>query len=607
MTGRIADEKVEEIRTRADIVEVVSGYVSLKRSGRNHVGLCPFHAEKTPSFNVNADRQIYHCFGCGVGGDVFAFLMNIEGLAFPEAVRRLGERYGIEVETETVTPEEERRREEHERMLRVSEVACDFYHRILVEDPAGKPARAYLRRRGFDGELARQFRLGWAPAGWASLAKHLQEKGFDPVWARDRLGLLRAGSDGRGDYDLFRARLLFPILDERGRPVAFGGRILEGDGPKYINSPESPIYHKGRVLYGLYRAREAMRQKGEAIVVEGYFDQLALYRAGFHNAVATCGTALTADHVRLLKRFADRVLLLFDQDEAGRKATFRAMDALLPEGLQTMVVTLGAGEDPDSFLRDRPAADMQERLAAARPALEVFMTQTLAESGDDIESRARAVEIILAKVRLLPGDIERDLYLKDLAARTGLDESLLRRKSLPQVVPGAPAPPASHPPAGPDPARQPVRAREKKPEQGVALKAQRILLRLILSYESARSEARKAGVEDLFDQEDLRLLAERALAVPVENADPDQNIRIDDLSESQKGLLSGILIEDEGLFAENSDELFQKCRETVNRERMKRRLQELQGLMREAESGQDFTRLANWQREFQELTRKLKG
>ncbi|APG44964.1 CHC2 zinc finger domain-containing protein [Syntrophotalea acetylenica] len=165
MTGRIAEDKVEQIRTRADIVEVISDYVSLKRSGRNHVGLCPFHAEKTPSFNVNADRQIYHCFGCGVGGDVFAFLMNIEGLNFPDAVRRLGERYGIEVEEEQVTPEEERRREERERMLRVVEVACDFYHRLLVEDPQGKPARDYLRQRGFDGELARQFRLGWAPGG----------------------------------------------------------------------------------------------------------------------------------------------------------------------------------------------------------------------------------------------------------------------------------------------------------------------------------------------------------------------------------------------------------------------------------------------------------
>ena len=602
MTGRIGEDKVEQIRARADIVEVISSYVNLKRAGRNHVGLCPFHAEKTPSFNVNADRQIYHCFGCEVGGDVFAFLMNMEGLSFPEAVRRLGERYGIEVEEETVTPEEEQRREERERLLRVTEVACEFYHRLLVEDPSGKPARSYLRQRGFDGELARQFQLGWAPATWEALAKHLQEKGFDPKWARDRLGLVRASNEGRGDYDLFRRRLLFPILDERGRPVAFGGRILEGDGPKYINSPESPIYHKGRVLYGLYQARDAMRHKGEAIVVEGYFDQLALYRAGFHNTVATCGTALTSDHVRLLKRFSDRVLLLFDQDAAGHKATFRAMEALLPEGLQVSVVTLEPGEDPDSFLRNHDAQEMQQRLESARSVVEVFIEQTLAEHGEGIENRARAVEKILVKLQLLPGDIQRDLYLKDLAARTGLDEQLLRRKALPQATAQPVSPPVvsaaeSRPPSRPVVSAPPV----------LAMKAQRILLRLILSYESTRNEARRIGLDELFEEGDLRILAERALSQPAGKAGTEENMHIDDLSESQKGLLSGILIEDEALFAENSDELFQKCHETVKKERMKQQLQRLQELMREAERGHDFTRMATWQREFHELTRKLKG
>lgn len=603
MSGLIPEAKVEEIRARADIVEVVSGYVSLKRAGRNHLGLCPFHAEKTPSFNVNAERQIYHCFGCGVGGDVFAFLMNLEGLSFPEAVRRLGERYGIEVEEEAVTPEEEQRREERERLLRVMEVASAFYHRLLVEDPAGKPARAYLRRRGFDGELARQFQLGWAPDAWETLANHLREKGFDPRWARDLLGLTRPGKEGRGDYDLFRRRLLFPILDERGRPVAFGGRILEGEGPKYINSPESPVYHKGRVLYGLYQARDAMRRQNEAIVVEGYFDQLALHRAGFHNAVATCGTALTPDHARLLKRFAGRVLLLFDQDEAGRKATFRAMEELLPAGLQTSVATLEPGEDPDSFLRRHPAQTLRERLDAARPVLEVYIEQTLAEHGEDIDSRARAVEKILTRVRLLPGDIERDLYLKHLAARTGLDESLLRSKAQPPAA--APAPPSPAPPravAAPKAARPAPAA-----QRSVFRKAERILLRLILSYESARAEAHRIGLEELFEEGDMRLLAERALAAPAETGVMAEKMRIDDLSESQKGLLSGILIEDEGMFAENSDELFRQCRETVNRERMKQRLQRLQELMREAERGQDFTNMAGWQREFQEITRKLKG
>ena len=262
MTGRIPEEIIQEIRERTDIVEVVSGYLPLKRSGANHQGLCPFHGEKTPSFNVNSTRQIFHCFGCGVGGNVFAFLMQIEGLSFPEAVRRLGERAGVEVPEEAPSPTEQRRREEQERLVRINEVACDFYHRVLLEAPEGATARSYLRQRGYDGEVARRFRLGFAPDSWDALAKHLAQKGFDPELFRERLGLTRPGREGRGDIDLFRRRLLFPIFDLRGQVVAFGGRVLDDALPKYINSPESPIYHKGRTLFGLYQAREAMRREG---------------------------------------------------------------------------------------------------------------------------------------------------------------------------------------------------------------------------------------------------------------------------------------------------------------------------------------------------------
>jgi DNA primase len=604
MTGRITDEKVEEVRARADIVEVVSSYLNLRRSGGNHVGLCPFHAEKTPSFNVNGARQVYHCFGCGVGGDVFSFVMNMEGLTFPEAVRRLGERYGVEIEEEIVTPEQEQRRQERDRLLRVMEVACDFYQQLLLEDPSGRPARAYLRQRGFDGELARQHRLGWAPASWEALAKHLRAKGFEPQWARDRLGLIRAGREGRGDYDLFRRRLLFPILDERGRPVAFGGRILEGDGPKYINSPESSIYHKGRVLYGLYQARDAMRHAGTAIVVEGYFDQLALSRAGFHNAVATCGTALTPEHVGLLKRFAERVLLLFDQDAAGRKATFRAMDVLLPAGLRTSVVTLEPGDDPDSFLRERDAGQMGERLEAARPVLEVFVEQTLAEHGEDIANRARAVENILAKVRLLPGAIERDLYLKDLSVRTGLDEPLLRSRLRPPQrrgeIAARPVDEVSRPPARPALPTRPT-------QDGTEFKAQRLLLGLMCSHGAARREALRVGLEDMFGDADFRFIAAQVLESSAQDGPVDEKKLQENLNEVQKGLLSGILIEDEALFAENPEAQFTQCRRTVHKERIKRQLDKLRARMREAEKVRDATLHAELQRQWFELQKLRRG
>ncbi|NIR60506.1 MAG: DNA primase, partial [Gammaproteobacteria bacterium] len=342
MSGRISDDKIEEIRDRTDMVQLVSSYVSLKRSGVNHFGLCPFHSEKSPSFSVNSARQRYHCFGCGEDGDAFSFLMKMEGLSFPEAIRTLGERVGVVVEEERPDPEAERRRRERETLHRINETVADFYHRILMKSPEGEPARRYLKGRGYDGTIAARFQLGYAPEGWETLAGFLDREGVEAERARV-LGLIRPGKDGRSDYDLFRGRLIFPIDGKGGRVAAFGGRTL-GDGqPKYINSPESPVYHKSRVLYGMDRSREAIRRAGEVIVVEGYFDLLALYRAGIENVVATCGTALTEDHARMIRRYADTVRLLFDQDEAGRTATFRAMEALLPAGLSVSVVALEAG------------------------------------------------------------------------------------------------------------------------------------------------------------------------------------------------------------------------------------------------------------------------
>ena len=247
--GRIPEEKIQEIKDRIDIVEVVSSYLPLKRSGVNNQGLCPFHQEKSPSFNVNSARKIFHCFVCGVGGNVFSFLMRMEGLSFPDAVKRLGEKVGVEVAEEEVSPAEIHRRESRERLARINEVAGQFYHQLLLEDEAGAHGRRYLRQRGYAGETVRAFQVGFAPEGWETLSKHLAGKNFSAEDIR-KTGLVRPGKQGRGDYDLFRNRLLFPIHDLQGRMVAFGGRVLDDSLPKYINSPETEIYHKGQVLYG---------------------------------------------------------------------------------------------------------------------------------------------------------------------------------------------------------------------------------------------------------------------------------------------------------------------------------------------------------------------
>jgi DNA primase len=604
MTGRIAEEKIQEIRERSDIVEVVSSYLPLRRSGANHQGLCPFHSEKSPSFNVNSVRQIFHCFGCGVGGNVFSFLMRMEGLSFPEAVRRLGERVGVEVEAEAPTPEDERRREESERLVRINEVACDFYHQTLLEAAEGAAGRRYLKERGYGGEIAREFRLGFAPERWEALAGHLAGKGFDPRWARDILGLTRAGKEGRGDYDLFRRRLIFPIYDLRGQVVAFGGRVLDDSLPKYINSPESPLYHKGRILFGLFQARERMRQGGEGIVVEGYFDQLALHRAGFANAVATCGTALTEEHARLLKRYAQRVLLLFDQDSAGRKATFRAMDVLLAEGLPAAVVELDAGEDPDSFLRKRGVEAFRQRLAAARPVLEVFMEATLSAHGEGIEGRARAVAEIAAKLALLPSDIERSLYVKALAQRTGLAEELLGSKARPRVRPAAQAAVSPPVPAAVREATGSAPGENRRPrDAGAASRAQDLLLQMLVAEARIRQQASEVGAAALFLDEDRRIVAEKILSFA--GRDGLERVLSDSsLSENQKAILSGILIRDEQLVAEDPERIFQDCRQAATREQQKIRSRELQQLIRQAEAAGEWERHSGLLRELTELKKR---
>lgn len=596
--GRIAEEKIQQIRDRVDIVEVVSRYLPLKRSGANHQGLCPFHGEKTPSFNVNSPRQIFHCFGCGVGGNVFGFLMRIEGLSFPEAVRKLGEQVGIEIEEEQLTPAEEARRRELERLQRINEVAAEFYHQVLIEAPEGAPARSYLKRRGYDGEIARQFQLGYAPEGWEALKQHLEGRGLDLGLART-LGLLREGKQGRGDYDQFRGRLMFPILDGYGKVAAFGGRVLDDSLPKYINSSESPVYHKGRTLYGLYQAKEGMRAGGEVVVVEGYFDLLALAKAGLSNVVATCGTALTGDHARLLQRYSKRVVLLFDQDSAGRQATWRAMEALLPEKLSVAVAELEAGEDPDSFVASRGAEAFRQRLAAARPVMEVFMESVLAGAGSGAEATARAADELLGRLKLIPDEIERQLYLKELAGRTGIDAATLARRARPERSASPAAPRGERPPAESRPAPR----QASRPDR--LLRAQNLLLVLLLSDPQLRPRALDEGLIGLFADPDRRALAERLCSLPAE-AEAASLLDAEGLGDEQKAILSGILMEDPGLVTEDPERIFVDCRASVDAATQKQRSRELIGLIAEAEKQGDLARRDLLQQEFLAISSSLR-
>ncbi len=612
MSGQIGEGKINEVRERTDIIELVSQYVSLKRSGANHMGLCPFHSEKSPSFSVHAGRQFFHCFGCGVGGDAFSFLMKVEGLAFPDAARRLAERAGIELEERQLSPEEEQRQQQRERLFHINELAADFFHHQLMDVPTGEPGRQYLKRRGYGRKAAGEYRLGYAVDLWESLSGHLKEQGVSAEDIRC-LGLIRPGKDGRSDYDLFRGRLIFPIYDLNGRVLAFGGRVLDDSKPKYINSPESPIYHKGRVLYGLYQARQAMRQSGEVILVEGYFDQLALYRAGYPQVVATCGTALTGDHAKLLKRYVQRVLLLFDQDTAGRQATFKAMAALQNEGVPASVIELASGEDPDSFVQRFGTEAFRQQMEKARPAMDLFMEDLLGQAGSGVEERVRATEQVVVRLAGLTSSLEQDLYLKDLAGRSGIDLQLLKQKLDEEIQrasranvrqrPESASAQGDYPESPPLPEEytsvaEPVRQQTKSPTQDAWGRVVDNLFEAALLLPEERQRLSDIG-EELFPSEAARGFA-RELASSTK--EPNDKALIEDFSVDYHEKVRRFALSPR----EKVEGVFDSLLAAVKRDALQKEYEKIGEQLKVASQSGEEELHANLQREFTRLKNQLK-
>ena len=411
--GRIPDEVIDQLRDRVDLVDLVGRFVTLKRAGRSHKGLCPFHDEKTPSFNVNPDRGNFYCFGCHEGGDAIAFLMKIENLTFPEAARTLARDCGIEI-PETAGGESG----VAERLRAANELAHSRYCTALAAP--GSPGAAYLARRGLDAPTIARFGIGYAPDRWDFIVQALREHG---IAAEDgeRAGLL-APRDSGGHYDRLRGRVIFPIRDVRGRVVAFGGRALASDQePKYLNTPESPLFRKRQAFYGFPHALEPIRRTGRAVVVEGYFDLIALYRVGVEGVIATCGTAVTVDHAQSLRRRTRQVVLLFDGDEAGQRATERALEVLLPQGLRVSVVVLPSGEDPDSCLEREGAEALRARVDEARGALDVVIERAVARGCGTPWEKADAVASVAKLLALVRDPVECSEYGRRLALAAGTE------------------------------------------------------------------------------------------------------------------------------------------------------------------------------------------
>jgi DNA primase len=421
--ARFSDDKLEEVRTRADIVEVIGAHVRLKRAGRNFVGLCPFHNEKTPSFSVNPERGFFHCFGCGAGGTVFNFVMRTEGLSFPEAIESLARRYGVTL------PERDAAAGpgagERDAALRANQTAAEFFAYVLWETPDGAVARDYLAARGVAAETARTFMVGFAPERPANLARALEKRGL--LAAAVRLGLVK--QDSAGARDMFRARLMFPIRDSQGRVLAFGGRVLDQRLPKYINSPESPLYSKSRNVYGLYEARAAIASADRAIVVEGYLDAIAVWQAGFKETVASLGTALTVDQLRLVGRHTRNVFACFDGDGAGRKASLRALEIFLGAGLLGRGIFIPSGFDPDTFIKERGAQAFAELIGSADLLVDYFLAEQAALARESLEARARAAAAVAEVLKAVQNAFEFDLLARKAADALGVGEQVLRAEA----------------------------------------------------------------------------------------------------------------------------------------------------------------------------------
>lgn len=424
-------EVIEAIRERLDIVEVVGEVVTLQRKGGSHMGLCPFHQEKSPSFSVVQSKGIYHCFGCGEGGDAFAFVQKTRGISFFEAIKELGELVGVPVEERELRPEERRRMRVRASLIEVMNEAADWFHANLIARPVGREALEYLTGRGITEETISRWKLGYAAPGWDGLLNHLHGKGIDAAQAV-AAGLARRRTNSQGAYDLFRDRVIVPICDTRGRTVAFGGRVMPGaeagkDGskpPKYVNSPETEVYKKSHTLFGLSRSRSAVQRRNRLLVVEGYFDVISLHQAGFAESVATCGTSLTAEHARIIRPLTHTVIALFDGDEAGMRAAARSLEIFVEQGIEPKRLNLGQFKDPDEFVQARGPEALETLLRGASPVFDLVVDRAIRRFGSTPGGRQDTLVELLPLIRKFPS-VSRAKIVETLSRKLGLAEAII--------------------------------------------------------------------------------------------------------------------------------------------------------------------------------------
>jgi DNA primase len=586
-TGFLSDEKVSEIRDRSSILEVVSDYVALKKTGRNHKGLCPFHSEKTPSFMVNEEKQIFHCFGCGEGGDVFTFLMKAGHFSFPEAVETLARRYGVSLPTRELSSAQQKEMAKRESLFEINRIASEYFRDLLTTRREGEEGRKYLSQRKISQEIVAEHGLGYASDRWDGLVEHLRQKKASLDLARE-LGLIFP-KKREGWYDAFRGRVLFPIFDLHQRVVGFGGRIIKEGEPKYLNSPESSVYHKGEVLYGLQVARRYAAEKDCAIVVEGYFDLLSLHQYGWKQSVATCGTALTPQHIRTLKRYTRNLITLFDADQAGVQAALRSLPLFLEEEVAAKIVLLPKGEDPDGFLRKGNSEDFAKRVERAVPLIDFFFERLMktydARSADGKVKIAKEGVALLGKI---PDRIRRDFYTRALAERLDVKESFLYEMLRPSAK--------ERSEGGENVAKSSAKTTFPKSEE--------MLIRLMVHHPEVIPVISKEGVLKEFESQSLQRLAEGLENLYQRKGRLDLPEALAGYEETLKGRLCQFAFQESGLEGGDREKILHDCIQKIRERRLKKEKAELLRKIKEAEK--EERRLVPLLKEHQELAKREK-
>ena len=505
----IPDHIIDEIRDRTDIVTVISDHVVLKKVGKNFKGLCPFHSEKTPSFSVSPDKRIYHCFGCGVGGNVFKFLMEIQSISFPEVLKVLAERAGIPLPRNSSDHSTDPGHKERESLRKLNEAATRYFQSLLKNPEGGLSARNYLTSRHFDAETLERYRVGWAAPTWKGLLTHVQQKSSVTQEQLLKSGLIIKKEDSSTVYDRFRGRVIFPIKDLHSNIIGFGGRsINEEDQPKYLNSPETLLYQKSETLFGMDQAKQAIRKENQVILVEGYFDQMRAVQHGVEYVVATCGTALTAKQASMLRNHAETAILIFDSDSAGRSAAEKGFDILLEHGMNVKIVVLPDGQDPDSFIQEQGAESFLEKIRNAKPFMESYIDALVRESpGQTPADKVKMANQILPLLAKIKNTVERSAWLEKFTSKTNIDDQTFLKELSKALTQNQP------------------RMAETKSELAPLLNLEKHLVHLILSdKETAQMVLLEVDPED-FSDPILKNIAQTCR----QKIDNDEDLRIDQL------------------------------------------------------------------------------